>query len=126
MASTRTYKFGNWEYTEDELERMLDESDQHGKEAVRRQVRAKTAKYDVKSRRLLITLSNGTTLMLPLHLLKEFAGATIEELAAVELRPRGAALHWVKLDLDFSVAGLMAAAIGANPLRDKRRRRVAS
>jgi hypothetical protein len=126
VAKSKAHKLGAWEYTEADLERMFEESDRRGKDTMAREIRAKDAHYDIKSKRLVINLENGTTVILPIHLLNEFDGASVQEMAGVELRPRGAALHWHKLDLDFGVAGLMAAAIGANAPKPKRRRRVAS
>jgi hypothetical protein len=38
--------------------------------------------------------------------------ATPAEIAAVELTPRGAALHWEALDTDISIPGLMAGIFG--------------
>ncbi|HWX41248.1 MAG TPA: DUF2442 domain-containing protein [Blastocatellia bacterium] len=50
--------------------------------------------------------------LVPVALLDEFARARPRDIAAMELGPRGAALHWEKLDLDFSVAGLLTTVLG--------------
>jgi hypothetical protein len=106
-------KAGKWEYSEADIRHQLQKSDQPGKEADSAELRAIHAHYQLRSGRLVIDLNNGTTIMLPVRLLDEFAGASAKDIAAVELAPRGAAVHWENLDLDFSVGGLIAAVLGS-------------
>src|SRR5262249_7260861 len=73
---------------------------------------ARAARYDRKSKRLVIGLANGAAFIIPIHLLQGFEGAAARDVAAVEVTPRGSALHWEKLDLDFSVAELVAGIFG--------------
>ena len=58
-----------------------------------------------------------------LEMIQELASATPEDIAQVELGPRGAALHWERLDVDFSLAGLLAGIFGKHAGRTSRRRR---
>jgi len=98
------------------FERQYRQATRHAKKNERTELRAKTARYDARTKRLAIELTNGSRFEVPVRLLKEFVGARPEHIAAVELLPRGAALHWDKLDLDFSVGGLLTAALGARAL----------
>ena len=70
---------------------------------------AKSAFYDYETNCLVIELIRGTTFSVPCDLVQGLRGAFPEEIAEVKLLPRGTALHWGKLDVDLSVAGLLAA-----------------
>jgi hypothetical protein len=98
---------------EQEFESQYNEATRRAKEIDATELRARSARYNARSKRLSIDLTNGLSFQLPIGLLKEFVGARASDIAAVELAPRGAALHWEKLDLDFSVAGLVTAVLGA-------------
>jgi len=98
------------------FERQYKAATQHAKQGEKAELRAKDARYDAKTRRLAIELTNGARFEVPIRLLGEFARARAEDIAAVELLPRGAALHWGKLDVDFSVAGLLTAVLGTSAL----------
>lgn len=112
MSSNSKHKWGKWDYTDVELDRQHKEAVRRGKEAERTEPRARAARYDRKSKRLVIELANGAAFMIPIHLLQGFEGASPRDVAAVEVMPTGSALHWEKLDLDFSVSGLVAGIFG--------------
>jgi len=94
-----------------EFDRQYKESVIRGYASMAREAQAKSARYDQRSDRLVIDLKNGVTLAIPSGLIQGLRGAATEDIA-VELGPRGAALHWDKLDVDFSVGGLMAGVFG--------------
>jgi hypothetical protein len=71
-----------------------------------------SASYDRAANRLIVELKNGVTFMIPCDLIQGLRDASPDEIAEVEVMPRGMALHWEKLDQDFSVAGLMAGMFG--------------
>src|SRR2546422_8754462 len=102
-----TLKAGKWTYTEAEFERMFAEATKRGKEAMKTEIRARQARYDRKSNRLIIELMNGATHIVPCDLIQGLRDADPKDIAAVELGPRGASLHWEKLDQDFTVGGLV-------------------
>lgn len=103
---------GKWEYTDAELERQHKEAVKRGKRAEASEPQAKAARYDRRSKRLAVELANGATFLIPINLLQGFEGAPPDDIAAVEVVPRGSALCWEKLDLDYSVAGLVAGVFG--------------
>jgi Protein of unknown function (DUF2442) len=80
---------------------------------VHRNACAAKAHYDARKSRLVIELTNGVILMLPLKLLQGLKNATASQLAKVELTPLGTGLHWEALDADLSVAGLAAGVFGS-------------
>src|SRR6185295_625010 len=73
---------------------------------------AKSAHYDRATNRVVVELKNGATFIFPCKLAQGLSGASPDDLAMVELGPRGASLHWEKLDVDFSIVGLMSGAFG--------------
>ena len=75
--------------------------------------RAKSAWYDEASGRIFIELKNECLFAFPARFGQGLQGATPEQLAAVEVWPDGAALHWEELDADLGVAGLVAGVFGS-------------
>lgn len=63
-------------------------------------------------RRAMVELLNGCVLMCPVDLLQGLRGAPDAALADVELMPRGLDLHWKKLDVQFTIAGLLRGVFG--------------
>ncbi|CAN5226786.1 DUF2442 domain-containing protein [soil metagenome] len=98
--------------SEEEFERQYAEAVRRGEERMATEPQAKSVSYDRKTNRLMIEMENGSTFILPCELLQGLAGAAPEDIAEVELLLYGNALHWEKLDADFSVAGLLAEDFG--------------
>jgi hypothetical protein len=109
MAALRA---GKWTYTEAEFEQMFEEANRRGKESLKTEIQAREARYDCKTNRLVIELKNGATFIVSCDLIQGLRGADPKDIAAVELGPRGASLHWEKLDQDFSVGGLVRGIFG--------------
>lgn len=105
-------KMGRWEYTEREIEEMFDEATVRGRLASKVEPQAKSAHYDRATHRVVVDLRNGATFIFPCELAQGLSSASVDDLALVELGPRGASLHWEKLDVDFSIVGLMSGAFG--------------
>jgi hypothetical protein len=115
-------KAAQWEMTEEEFDRQYKAAVEGGRVAAATEPRAIAAHYDRNSRRLVIDLSNGATLMLPVSLLQGFQGARPSDIAAVQVVPNGSALHWDRLDADFSVPGLVAGVFGNRAWMDELRK----
>ena len=105
-------KFGKWEYSDEELKAQFAKATQNGERAMRDEPNARSVYYDRSSNRIIIDLKNGATFIVPCELLQGLADASPDDIALVELGPRGAALHWQKLDVDFSIEGLMSGRFG--------------
>lgn len=84
-----------------------------GEERSRSEAHAIAARYDRKKDMVVIELDSGVISMFPRLLLQGLGEAQPDQLAAVELANGGSALHWQELDVDFSVAGLLAGAFGS-------------
>lgn len=107
-------KLGKFEVEESELEHQHKEAVRRGKERMATEPQASTVAYDRESNRLIIDLKNGTTFIVPCDLIQGLRGVAPDDIAEVKLLPRGAALHWDKLNVDISLAGLMVGIFGTN------------
>src|SRR3989442_6904589 len=75
--------------------------------------RAKSARYDKRSRRVIVDLSNGARFIFPTELAQGLADADGKALSNIQITPSGAGLSWPDLDADFSVLSLMAGIFGS-------------
>lgn len=98
--------------SDEEFERQYAEAASRGEEAMKTEPRAKSARYDRASDRLVIELKNGATFIIPCKIIQGLRDADPDMIAEITLLPRGAALHWESLDVDFSVAGLLLGLFG--------------
>lgn len=81
-------------------------------EELRQNGYAVSAEYDSRQSRVVVSLSSGVIVMVPVHLMQELAGADPEALSEVEISPSGLALHWPSLDADVYVPALMQGVFG--------------
>lgn len=104
---------GRWPpMSDEEFERQYAEAVERGKLAERTEPRAVSARYNPETRRIELELRNGCLFAFPVDIVQDLAGATDEQLAAVELWGNGHALRWEELDTDFGVPGLLEARFG--------------
>lgn len=97
-----------------------------GRELLETEPRALKAKYDAKSGRIVVDLSNGATYAFPASLGEGLAGATPAQLAEVEVLGSGFGLHWESLDVDLSIPGLLAGRFGTRSWMSELARRAGS
>jgi Protein of unknown function (DUF2442) len=81
--------------------------------ARRRTGYAVAARYDPRTSRIVVRLNTGLELAFPPALMEGLAGASIEELADVEISPAGLGLHWPKLDADVYIPALLHGIFGS-------------
>lgn len=74
--------------------------------------RASSARYDRKSGRIVIELTNGSTFMFPARHAQGLADASDDDLAQITLMGDGFALHWETINEGFTVPGLLAGIFG--------------
>ena len=75
--------------------------------------RTLSACVDPSSGILCLSLTNATTLTIPIHLIQGLADAHPDDLADIQVSPSGEGLHVDTLDVDLSVPGLVAGVFGA-------------
>lgn len=105
-------KLGKWEVEEEELLREIEEATRRGEESLKTEIQASRVRYDQESGRLILELKNCSTFIVPCDLIQGLRGAAPELIAKARLGPRGASLHWARLDVDFSVSGLLEGRFG--------------
>ncbi len=86
--------------------------------------RAKSARYDRRTKRIVVELLNGATFLFSPELAQGLAGASPADLAKVQVTPSGAGLRWPSPDADFSLPGLMMGVFGSPAwMREQARKR---
>lgn len=105
-------RLGKFEITEVEFERQISEADERGRKFLAEAPKALNAKYDRSTKRLILDLQNGSTLIVPTENIQGLRGASDKDLAEIELWLEGTSLRWEKLDVDFCVDSLMRGVFG--------------
>lgn len=100
------------EPTDAEILAQIPAARARAREADATEPRARSARYDRRTGRVVVELTNGCALHFPASLTQGLAGASAAELQAVELYPGGIGLRWDALDVDLSVPGLVAGVFG--------------
>ena len=112
-----------------EFDRQYAAAVKRGKDRLNHDPRAASVHYDSKSRRLVVDLINGCTLIVPAALLQGLARAKASDLADVHILGPGTTLNFPRLDVQFSVTGLVAGIFGTKAWMselERTRRRVTS
>jgi hypothetical protein len=90
----------------------IDAAMKRGKERLGIEPRALTARYDLKTARVVVDLSNGCTFAFPPRAVEGLGEAEDRELREVEVLGAGFSLAWETLDVHVSLGGLMAGIFG--------------
>lgn len=91
---------------------QIEAANERGRIAQQTEPRAVSARYDARSKRIVVELTSGATFAFPPALVQGLCDATPEQLADIEVSPIGYGLHWPQLDEDYSVPGLMNGIFG--------------
>lgn len=73
---------------------------------------ATSARYDRRAARIVVALSNGLELGVPVDLTQGLAGAKASDLSKIEISPTGLGLHWPRLDADLYLPALLEGVFG--------------
>ena len=95
-----------------EMDKEIDRALARGRRLTRDDPRAASARYDRRTRRMVVELTNGCSFVFPPRVLQGMARANDAALADVEILGQGHALHWPQLDADFTVPGLLMGVFG--------------
>ena len=96
------------ELTDTEIDAALE----RGQDARLSEPRAKAARYDRPSGRVIVDLTNGCTFAFPARLAQGLETASDAALSEVEILGAGSGLHWTALDTDLTIPGLLAGLFG--------------
>ena len=95
-----------------EMDREIDRAMARGRRRALREPRAARARYDRRTGRVVVDLTNGCSFVFPARSLQGLAGASDGALADVQVLGSGHGLHWPALDADFTVPGLLIGVFG--------------
>lgn len=73
---------------------------------------ATSARFDRRNGRIVIRLSNGLDLGIPIGLAQGLAGGRRADLADIVVSPTGLGLHWPRLDADLYLPALLEGVFG--------------
>ncbi|MEA3060574.1 MAG: hypothetical protein QOJ94_355 [Sphingomonadales bacterium] len=93
-------------------DRAIDEALARGRALRAAEPRAVAARYEAGSGRVVVDLANGSSFAFPAALVEGLADGTAGDLAEIELLGDGYGLHWERLDVDFTVPGLVSGLFG--------------
>lgn len=79
-----------------------------GRQAAKMEPRAARATYRARDNALVIDLTNGAAIAIPVKLIPALKRAAPNDVRSVEVLGRGGGLHWETLDLDLSVPALVS------------------
>src|SRR5437763_5122632 len=105
----------------DDLATTVADAERRGKQSLSSEPRAHSARYDRRTGRILVELTNGCSFAFPARRAQGLERATDGELANIEVLGVGLGLHWEKLDVDLSVPGLLAGLLGTKAYMDRQR-----
>jgi hypothetical protein len=110
--------------TEEALKDQLDRARDRAILSDATEPRALSAHYDRTSHQVVIHLKDGSTFMFPHELGQGLAGASPDDLAAVEVTLSGIGLHWEALDVDLTVPSLLKGIYGTKAWMEQLKNRL--
>ena len=115
MAPTRTRKRVS-AATATEIDHQFEIAERHQETLYRSGLVAVAARYDRASRRVMVEMSNGMLLGIPVQSIASLREATQAQLSRVEVDAIGSSLRWDALDADVSVLGIIQTQFGYSRL----------
>lgn len=106
---------------EKRIQALLDDSDfqkevelanKRGAEEMARLPKARSARIDVKSLRLILELETGVTVLVPVEMIQGLQTDDLKALRDFELVLLGTQIHWHKLDVQFYVEDFLNGVFG--------------
>lgn len=112
--------------TEHWSDRQIAAAEARGRDLLESEPHATAARYDVRSGRVVVELSNGATFAFPPRLAQDLDGASPAALAEVEIIGAGFGLHWPGLDADLALPAMLAGRFGTKAWMSELARRAGS
>jgi hypothetical protein len=106
--------------TSDDLDIIAD-AERLGQRSPSTEPCARTARYDRRTGRVQVELTNGCAFAFPARSTQGLEQANDTELAQMEILGRGLGLRWERLDVGLSVPGLLAGLFGTKAYVDRQR-----
>lgn len=112
MAKTEVVRIGDRTWTQAAWDRMLADADEASAEYARRWPQVMAVRYEPKTRLVVLSLSNGLQLGVPADKLQGVADASDADRSDVTILGPNRAIEFLKLDQQFTVAGLLSGVFG--------------
>src|SRR5260370_7029016 len=100
------------EWPKAEMDREIDRALARGRRRAISEPRATRARYDRRTGRVVVDLTNGCSFVFPVRSLQGLAKARDAELTDIEILASGHGLHSPPLDTHFTVPGLLMRVFG--------------
>jgi hypothetical protein len=100
------------------FDEKYEQAKKAGEEANRSEPRAESARYDSRTKRIVVRLRNGKDFSFLPEWVPGLRGASAFDLANIEITPSGAGLHWERLDEDLSIPALLQGVFGPADVAD--------
>jgi hypothetical protein len=97
-----------------------------GRDLLESEPHATAARYDARTARVVVELSNGATFAFPPRLAQDLDGASDVALAGVTVSGAGFGLYWPELDADLSLSAMLAGRFGSKAWMSELARRAGS
>jgi hypothetical protein len=94
------------------LAQQIAEARRAGQHALRTEPRTASATYDSATGEVRVRMHNGASFAIPAAAMDELRGASVGDLARVEVPPSGYGLHWPALDVAIALEGMLEVAFG--------------
>lgn len=105
----------------DEVYHLIERAEREGELLVETEARARTAVISPDGSMLVVALTNGCAVTIPVASVEGLVGADLSDVRQVEVLGRGVGLHWESLDMDLSVPALLAGVLGTRKWMDRMR-----
>ena len=94
------------------MEAEISRAVARGRRPAQSEPSAARARYDRRTGRVVVDLTNGCSFVFPARALQGLARADDRSLSDIEILGAGHGLHWPALDVDFTVPGLLMGVFG--------------
>lgn len=92
--------------------RMVELANKRGEEKMARLPKAISAEIDPKTRRLILEMESGVTLLVPINLVQGLQTEDVKALKDFQLVLNGTQIHWETLDVQFYVDSFLRGVFG--------------
>lgn len=97
---------------DEEFEKMYIEASRRGAEKMARLPKARSAKIDTGSRRLILDMESGVTVLVPVDMIQGLQTPDLKALKDFELALNGTQIHWETLDVHFTIESFLKGIFG--------------
>lgn len=95
-----------------EFEKEIELANKRGSEKMARLPKAKSARIDPTTRRLVLEMENGVTLLVPVSMIQGLQTDKVKALMDFELVLNGTQIHWETLDVQFTLESFLKGIFG--------------